>query len=95
MVESPHPEAQKRFFEADLGHNGFVFLVEGDFFLEVIDDVFVGIGIKDEVEELPEVEVVLANTENLLFLRVFLVLGSEEAGEFVVVVVDIVLVLSA
>lgn len=95
MVESPHSVAQERFFEADLSHNAFVLLVEGNLFLEVVDDVFVGVGIKDEVEELPEVEVVLPNTENLLFFGVFLVLSSEETGEFVVVVVDIVLVLGA
>lgn len=95
VVESPHPKAQERFFQAYLSHDAFVFLIERDFFLEVVDHILVGVGIEDEVEELPEVEVVLPDTENLLFLWVFLVLSSQETGKLVVVVVDIVLVLIA
>lgn len=95
MVKSPHPEAEERLLQADLCHNALVLLVERDFFLEVVDHIFVGVGIEDEVEELPEVEVVLPDTEDLLFFWVFLVLSSEEAGKLAVVVVDIVLVLTA
>lgn len=95
MVESPHPKAQERLFQAYLSHDAFIFLIERDFLLEVVDDIFVGVDIEDEVEEFPEVEVVLPDTENLLFFWVFLVLSSEETGKLVVVVVDIVLVLIA
>lgn len=95
MVKPPHSETEERFLKADLCHNALVLLVERDFFLEVVDHIFVGVGIEDEVEELPEVEVVLPDTEDLLFFWVFLVLSSEETGKLAVVVVDIVLVLIA
>lgn len=95
VVEAPHPEAEEGFLQSYLSHSGFVLPIEGDLFFEVVDNIFVGVGIEDEVEELPEVEIVLQHAEYLLLLWVLLVLGSEETRKLVVVVVDIVLVLAA
>lgn len=95
MVESPHPEAEERLLQSNLGHNAFVLLIERNLFFEVIDHILVGVGIEDEVEKLPKVKIVLEDIKYLLFFWIFFILCSKETSKLVVVVVNIVLVFAA
>ena len=90
MIESPHSESKKRFLESKLTCKLFVFLIKGNLFFTIIDQILTDIHY--HIEIFPKVKVVLQSGEHFFLLWIHTILSSEKIDELRVIVIRIIFI---
>jgi hypothetical protein len=78
-VDAPHAVGQEGFGELVLSHELFELLIKGDFFIEIFDDIFVVA--EEQIEILPEMKIVLPQTEQFFLSWILLVFLLQKGHE--------------